>query len=123
MRVKTIVQHTAWPLCLLANTAPLVAVALLAPGVLPQAASAVSVGLTLVLLAAESMATDRPDWSVAGDREIWRDVGHVVAYSIAVMAARLLFLGSLAAALKTVGALDLFGIWPARWPPLAQIAL
>jgi len=123
MRMRTIVQHTAWPLCLLANTVPLVVVAMLAPDALPQAASAVTVVLMLVLLLAERLATDRPDWLVADDSEIWRDLGHVVAYAIAVAAARLLFLGALAAALAHVGLRDALRIWPSQWPVAVQVVL
>src|ERR1051325_6278437 len=82
------VRRIAWPACLLANIGPLVCVARWWPHLLPQVASAVTIALLLALIVAERLDPHRVDWRVAGDPEIARDVGHVIAYSMAVTAAR-----------------------------------
>jgi sterol desaturase/sphingolipid hydroxylase (fatty acid hydroxylase superfamily) len=122
--LKTLFQGSVWPLCLTANTAPVVAAAMFAPQALPQVAAATTVLLIFVLLAIEQLLPYRADWSVRGDRELWRDVGHTVVYAaLAVNAARLLFLGVLAGVLSSLGLADLFGLWPRESPGWLQIVL
>ena len=122
--VKTFFQWVVWPLCLAANTAPVVAAALFAPQALSQVAAVTTVLLSGVLLITEQLLPYRADWSIRGDREIWRDIGHAVVYAaLAVHAARLLFLVVLADVLSSLNVADVFGIWPSKSPVWLQIAL
>src|SRR5262245_44512205 len=111
--MKTLFQWSVWPLCLAANTAPVVVAAMFTPQALPRVTAATTVLLVCMLLAIEQLLPYRADWSVRGDSEIWRDVGHTVVYAaLAVNASRLLFLAVLAGVLSSCGLVDLFGIWP-----------
>ena len=122
--LKRIVEWSIWPLCLVANTAPVVAAAMLAPHLVPQVAAATTLVLIFVLLAIEQVLPYRADWSARGDRKVWRDVGHAFAYAaLAINAARVLFLGGLASGLSALGLADPFGIWPTDSPVWLQIVL
>src|SRR5262245_59343181 len=122
--LKTLFQWSVWPLCLVTNTAPVVAAAMFAPSALPQVAGATTVLLSFVLLAIEQVLPYRADWSIRGDREIWRDLGHAVVYAaLAVTASRLLFLVVLAGMLPSCGLADLCGIWPRESPVWLQIVI
>ena len=122
--MKTLFQWSVWPLCLAANTAPVVAAAMFAPQVLQQVAAATTVLLIFVLLAIEQFLPYRTDWSVRGDGEIWRDVGHTVVYAaLAVNASHLFFLVVLASVTSSLGLADLFGIWPGESPIWLQIVI
>jgi hypothetical protein len=63
-----------------------------------------------VLLAIEQGLPYRANWSVRGDSEVWRDLGHALAYAaLAINVSRVLFLGVLANALFALGLADLCG--------------
>src|SRR5262245_40468426 len=79
--LKSIAEWAVWPVCLTANTAPVVAAAMFAPSLFPQAAAATTLVLLVVLLAVEQALPYRVEWSVRGDSEVWRDVGHTLAYA------------------------------------------
>src|SRR5262245_11562077 len=120
--IKTLFQWSVWPLCLAANTAPVVAAAMFAPQAFPQIAAATTVLLSCVLLVIEQLLPYRADWAVRGDKEVWRDVGHAVVYAaLAVNAARLLFLVVLASALASLDLSYLCDIWPRERPVWLQI--
>ena len=122
--MTTLFQWSVWPLCLAANTAPVVVASIFAPQTLLQVAVATTVLLIIVLLAIEQLFPYRADWSVHGDNEVWRDVGHAVVYAVlAVNATRLLFLVVLAGVLSSLGLADLFSIWPRESPLWLQIVL
>ena len=122
--MKTLFQWSVWPLRLAANTTPVVAAAMFAPQVLPQVAAATTVLLIFVLLAIEQLLPYRADWSVRGDTEIWRDVGHTVVYAaLAVNASHLFFLVVLVGVISSLGLADLFGIWPRESPVWLQIVI
>jgi len=122
--MKPLFQWSVWPLCLAANTAPVIAAAMYAPHALPQVAAATTVLLSCVLVMIEQFLPYRADWSVRGDSELWRDVGHTVVYAaLAVNAARLLFLVVLAGVLSSLGLADLLGLWPKGSPVWLQIVL
>jgi sterol desaturase/sphingolipid hydroxylase (fatty acid hydroxylase superfamily) len=124
MQPKALLQACVWPLTLLANMAAVVAAATLMPDRLSQVAAATTGVLLLVLLAVERFWPYREDWGVRGDSEVWRDIGHIVAYAaIAANAARLLFLVVLAGAISASGLPERIGIWPATSPVLLQIAI
>jgi len=122
--LKSVFEWSVWPLCLAANTAPAVAAAMFAPHLFPQAAAATTLVLIVVLLAIEQALPYRADWSVRGDSEVWRDVGHTLAYAaLAINASRLLFLGVLARAISSLGLADFFGLWPTASPVWLQIVI
>jgi len=122
--LKSVVEWSIWPLCLAVNTAPAVAATMFAPHLFPQAAAATTLVLILVLLAIEQALPYRADWSVHGDSEIWRDVGHTLAYAaLAINASRVLFLGVLASAISALGLADLFGVWPTASPVWLQTGI
>ena len=122
--LTSIVEWSVWPLCLAANTAPAVAATMFAPRLFPQAAAATTLVLIFVLLTIEQALPYRADWSARGDSEVWRDVGHTLAYAaLAVNASRVLFLEVLARALVSLGLADLFGLWPTASPVWLQIVL
>src|SRR5262249_47500984 len=117
-------EWSIWPLCLAVNTAPVVAATMFAPHLLPQAAAATTLVLVCVLLAIEQVLPYRTDWSVRGDSEVWRDVGHTLVYAaLAINAARVLFLGVMASAISSLGVTDPFGIWPTDSPVWLQIVI
>src|SRR5512134_3432938 len=94
------------------------------PQALSQVAAATTVLLSCVLLAIEQLLPYRADWSVRGDSEIWRDIGHAVVYAaLAVNAAHLLFLVVLAGGLTSLGLADFFGLWPGESPVWLQITI
>ena len=122
--LKHLVEGSVWPLCLAANTAPVVAAAMVTPHLVPQAAAAATLVLMVALLAIEQALPYRADWSVRGDSEVWRDIGHTVAYAaLAMNAARVLFLGVLARAIASLGLADLLGLWPTESPVWVQIVI
>jgi sterol desaturase/sphingolipid hydroxylase (fatty acid hydroxylase superfamily) len=122
--LKRLVEWSVWPLCLVANTAPVVAAAMVAPHLFPQVAAATTLVLMVVLLALEQALPYRTAWSVRGDSEVWRDLGHTVAYAaLAINAARVLFLEGLASTIASLGLADLCGLWPTGSPVWLQIVL
>lgn len=122
--LKTALQWSVWPLCLVANTAPLVVAAVCAPQLLSPVAAATTVVLIFALLAIEPRLSHRADWSARGDSEVWRDVGHAIAYAaLAINASRFLFLVVLATAISSIGLADIFGIWPKGSPVWVQVII
>jgi sterol desaturase/sphingolipid hydroxylase (fatty acid hydroxylase superfamily) len=64
----------------------------------------------------------RQDWSIRGDREIWRDLGHSVLYtSIGGNLAQITFLAGFPWALSRLGLGGGLGLWPVDSPLLLQI--
>jgi ornithine lipid hydroxylase len=117
-------QWFAWPLCVTANTVPIVFVAVWFPQLLSPVAAATTVGLMLLLILAEDKVPYRSDWSIRNDPDVWRDVGHTLAYAaVAVNATRVLVLVVSAAAITNLGFVDRFGIWPTRAPAWLQVVL
>lgn len=121
--LKSALEWSIWPLCITAHTASVVAAAVLAPPLVFQAAAVMTLLLLFVLLGIERVLPYRPEWSVSGDSEIWRDVGHSLAYGPAVNASRVLFLLFLASFISALGLTDLFGLWPTTSPLWLQIIL
>lgn len=75
----------------------------------------------LVLLGLEFVIPYRPEWTIRGDRDNWRDIGHFVLYSQGGgFVAQLLALTVLASALKP---LRLTAVWPAQSPLVVQVVL
>lgn len=119
-----VLQRTLWPFCIVANTAPIVATAVWFPQFLSAVSAGITVLLLLLLVHAEEGIPYRSDWSTRGDPELWRDMGHTLAYAgFAVNATRVLFLGALAGALGRLGLLNLFQVWPTRGPRWLQVVV
>jgi ornithine lipid hydroxylase len=113
-----------WPLCLAANATPILVAAIW----FPEMVSPVSAITTLVLLALVAMLEQlipyRTEWKLRGDPDIWRDVGHTLAYAaLGVNLTRLLFLAVLAKAMSRAGLANILGIWPSRSPQWLQAVL
>jgi ornithine lipid hydroxylase len=117
-------QRLAWPLCVTANTAPIVFVAAWFPRLLSPVAAATTVVLLFLLVLVENEIPYRPDWSIRGDPEIWHDFGHTLAYAaVAVNATRVLVLVVFATAIEKLGGANLLGIWPTQAPQWLQVLL
>jgi len=113
-----------WPACLIAHSGLVVVAALVAPAVLSPLAAATTVLLTVILIAVESWVPYRTDWSLRGDPEVRRDLGHAVMYAgLAVNTSRLVFLVLVPRVLSVVPFTRVFRVWPAASPWWAQILL
>ena len=81
--IRTLVSWTIWPLILAAMLIALVSFADVRD---PQSLSAtftpVAIVLLLVALGIELVLPYRRDWNVSDDRDVWRDIGHLVLYSV-----------------------------------------
>jgi len=73
-----VLRRILWPLCLAANTAPILAAAIWFPHLLSPVSASVTVLLLLLLVIVEEGVPSRVDWSVRGDPELLRDVGHTL---------------------------------------------
>src|SRR5262249_28768592 len=83
-----------------------------------------TVGFLLVLLGLEQSLPYRSDWSIRGDREIWRDIGHSVLYTtIGGNVAQLVFLSGFAAVLSQLGLASGLGLWPVTNPFVVQVLM
>jgi ornithine lipid hydroxylase len=117
-------RRLVWPLCLGVNATSILVVARW----FPQIVSPVSAITTLILLALlvvlENRIPYRSDWTMRHDPDMWRDLGHSLAYAgLGVNASRVLFLGVLAQAMSRVGLVDVLRIWPTRSPQWFQAAI
>src|SRR5262245_8182247 len=121
--LKSLLQWSVWPACLATNMAPVITGAILVPQLVPQIAAATTIVLMSVLLVVEQLLPHRADWAIGGDCEVWRDIGHSVAYSAAVNASRVLFLVSLGSGISALGLSDLFGLWPSSRSVWLQIVI
>ena len=120
--MRRIVEAAIWPLCLIAHTGPIAVAAIVAPQAISQVAAVTTVALLLVLLAIEQAVPYRADWSVRGDREVWRDIGHTFIYAaLAMNTARAVFLVVLADAVTSLGLTDVLGLWPIESPVWLQV--
>jgi sterol desaturase/sphingolipid hydroxylase (fatty acid hydroxylase superfamily) len=71
-------------------------------------------------LSLELVIPYRADWRVSGDRDVWRDIGHLVLYVQAGgIAAQLLLLSGLASILAPLR----LPVWPIHSPVLGQVLL
>jgi sterol desaturase/sphingolipid hydroxylase (fatty acid hydroxylase superfamily) len=122
--IGSIVQRLVWPLCVVANTVSILLAAIWFPQFLSPVAAAATVALLLLLIIVEQKLPYRTDWSIRNDPDIWRDLGHTLAYAaVAVNATRVLVLVVLAAGMTKLGGVNLFGIWPTSAPQWLQVVL
>jgi hypothetical protein len=83
-----------------------------------------TVGFLIALLGLEQALPYRQEWSIHGDREIWRDIGHSVLYtSLGGNLAQIVFLYGFASALSRLGLAGGLGIWPVNSPLVAQLLI
>jgi ornithine lipid hydroxylase len=111
-----------WPLGLALQVSVVAVAGWSDAGSVGRAMGATTVAFLLVLLGLEQVLPYRQDWSIRGDREIWRDLGHAVLYtSLGGNLAQLTFLSGFPSALSRSGFPGGLGIWPATSPLLLQI--
>jgi sterol desaturase/sphingolipid hydroxylase (fatty acid hydroxylase superfamily) len=121
---KRACQWLIWPVCLAAHSGPIIVTASLVPHVLSPIAALATATLTLILLVVEDVLPHRADWSLRGDEDIWRDLGHALAYAgLAMNTSRMLFLAVLPAAMSPLHLTNVFGLWPHTGPLWVQITL
>ena len=119
---RALLVWTIWPLSILAMLAALLYFADVHD---PQSLSATFTPITVVLvlgaLGLELVLPFRGDWKVKGDHDVWRDLGHLVLYSIVG--------GNLAGLIYLIGfgsliaPLNLSRIWPSESPLLVQVLI
>src|SRR5215468_1844124 len=116
-----LLARSLWPLGLALQTSVVVVAGWSDPDSVRRAMGLTTVGFLLVLLALEQILPYRQEWSIRGDREIWRDIGHSVLYtSLGGNLAQILFLYGFASALSRLGLAGGLGIWPVNSPLVAQ---
>jgi sterol desaturase/sphingolipid hydroxylase (fatty acid hydroxylase superfamily) len=121
---RRVLAWSLWPLGLVVQTAAVVAVGWPRPDAVGRAVGLTAVAMLLVLVAIEQLLPYRQDWSVRGDRDVWRDLVHSVLYaSIGGTLAQVIFVYGLAAALARSGFPGGLGIWPIGSPSLVQVLL
>src|SRR5262249_20435779 len=92
------------------------------PDTLGRAMGLMTIALLFLLVALEQTLPYRQDWSIRGDRDIWRDLGHAVLYTgIGSTLAQITFLAGLPSVLSRFGFADGLGLWPERSPFLLQV--
>ena len=113
-----------WPLGLALQASVVVAVAWSDPNAVSRAMGLITVAFLLVLLGLEDVVPYRRDWSIHGDREVWRDLGHSVLYAgIGGNVAQLTWLSGFPLALSRLGFPGGLGLWPVETPLVVQVLL
>jgi len=119
-----LLARSLWPLGLALQTSVVVVAVWSAPDSAPRAMGLTTVGFLLALLGLEQALPYRQEWSICGDREIWRDIGHSVLYtSLGGNLAQIVFLYGFASALSRLGLAGGLGIWPVKSPLVAQLLI
>jgi ornithine lipid hydroxylase len=117
-----LLARSLWPLGLALQTSVVVVAGWFDPNLVGRAMGLTTVGFLLVLLGLEQALPYRQEWSIRGDREIWRDIGHSVLYtSLGGNLAQIVFLYGFASALSRLGFAGGLGIWPVNSPIVAQL--
>src|SRR5215472_1846707 len=118
---RRVLAWSMWPLGLALQASVVVVAGWSDPESVGRAMGLTTVAFLLVLLGLEQILPWRHDWSVRGDREIWRDLGHSVLYtSIGGNLAQITFLSGLPWVLSRLGFASGLGIWPRGSPLLLQ---
>ena len=113
-----------WPLCISVHTSAVVVAAWFDPSLLGRALGPATIAVIIVLIGIEQLLPYRRDWSIRGDREIWRDIGHAFLYTnIGGVVTQILFLSSLAAVLSQLELADWLGTWPRNSPVVVQVLI
>src|SRR5262249_60669649 len=113
-----LLARSLWPLGLALQTSVIVVAGWSDPNMVGRAMGLTTVGFLLVLLGLEQSLPYRQEWSIRGDREIWRDIGHSVLYtSLGGNLAQIVFLYGFASALSRSGRAGGVGVWAVERPP------
>jgi sterol desaturase/sphingolipid hydroxylase (fatty acid hydroxylase superfamily) len=119
---QRVLAWSLWPLGMTLQASVVVVAGWAKPDSVGRAMGLTTVAFLLLLLGLEQILPYRADWSIRGDREIWRDLGHSVLYtSIGGNAAQITFLFGLPWVLSRLGFAGGLGIWPSGSPSLLQI--
>jgi sterol desaturase/sphingolipid hydroxylase (fatty acid hydroxylase superfamily) len=113
-----------WPAFFLAYLAAMVTIAWSDPSSLPNWLGITSITLIVVLVGLEEVLPYRRDWSIRGDREIWRDIGHFLLYTnVGAIAAQVVFIAGTIALMARVGFAGGLGVWPIDSPFIVQVLM
>src|SRR5262249_31517411 len=111
-----------WPLGMALQASVLTIAGWTRPDTVGRAMGLMTIALLFLLVALEQTLPYRQDWSIRGDRDIWRDLGHAVLYTgIGSTLAQVTFLAGLPSVLSRFGFADGLGLWPERSPFLLQV--
>src|SRR5262249_44512127 len=103
----------SWPLGMALQTSVVVVAGWYDPDSVGRVMGLTTVAFLFALVGLEQVAPYRKEWSIRGDREIWRDIGHSILYTgLGGNVAKIVFLYGLASALSRSGFKGGFGIWP-----------
>lgn len=117
-----ILAWSLWPLGIAVPTSVVVVAGWSDSNALVRSMGLTNIACILVLVWLEHVLPYRPDWSMRGDREIWRDIGHFVLYTtIGGNMAQIVFLYGFASALSHSGLASGLGIWPGNSPVVVQV--
>jgi sterol desaturase/sphingolipid hydroxylase (fatty acid hydroxylase superfamily) len=120
--LRRVLASSSWPLGLTLQVSVVGLAGWSDPDLVGRAMGLTTVAFLLVLLALEQVLPYRQDWSIRGDAEIWRDLGHAVLYaSLGGTLAQLTFLAGFPSALTRLGFPGGLGIWPASSPVVLQV--
>jgi sterol desaturase/sphingolipid hydroxylase (fatty acid hydroxylase superfamily) len=113
-----------WPLVFLVYVGALISIAWLAPLSLGNWLPVMGLTVVVFLVGLEEILPYRSDWSVRGDREIWRDIGHTLLYAnVGAIVTQLVFLAGATALMIRMGFADGLGVWPDESPFVVQVLL
>jgi len=94
------------------------------PSSIPNWLGLGSLTLVVLLVVLELVLPYRRDWSIRGDKEIWRDIGHSLLYTnIGGATAQLVFVVGAAAGMSRLGLTNGLGLWPTNAPFAIQVLL
>lgn len=119
--LESLLARLTWPLFVAASAGVAVLAFAFAPESLRAANAVTGLVLIVALVGIERWLPYRADWSLRGDADVPRDLGHTLLYSAIVGVTRLLFLVVLAESIARSGAS--LGLWPAAAPVWLQILL
>lgn len=120
--LRRLLASSLWPLGLVLQVSAIVLAGWSDPDSVGRAMGVTTVVVLLGLLTLEQLLPYRQDWSIRGDRETWRDLGHAVLYtSLGGTVAQIVVLSMFPAALSRLGFPDGLGIWPENSPLLPQV--
>ncbi len=124
MRVRHLIPWLLWPLFFVAYLVAMIAIAWSDPASLRNWLGPTTLVLIVALVGLEEVFPYRRDWSIRGDRDIWRDIGHFVLYTnIGAIAAQLVFLAGTTALMTRTALADGLGLWPDESPFVVQVLM